>query len=690
MHMENFPKQPQFDAEEDDAELPWFAEHKKLQLAGQLHAPAVGAEEPSDEKLDITLDEETPLDQAAAQDKDKVTPEAQAAQSPVKQEKREVAPKGPSWKLVNEKQPVNTEEESTMATRQRWLQEAFDDKAGGFKENLLAFAERSLDLPKGEDSFVGKRFGSFSDDASAREMLADFAARDVSVGELIGSAKTFKQLQAMKILSLSLLDRHMENGKQKLWDELSESDKREIRLAELIDLQIGQRQMEMMMRVKKMDPELAQRRYEVYKQRYETYKLYCQNPDIPNSMKEKFEQFATRFETEYAVEKIAPKPKAETHPQSAVTTEPQGVQPASAGQEGSAMAINAILGQVDIDKMKKMKRQDVLQLKYTFERVGQMLRDADPEGVGAEFREIAESGPGDMLEYNEGVLDRLKNEYHCEGDEQAEGDRRRFIDSMSLQMSHAMYLNSNPSVWNRLFRGTVDGIRTRWQVLGAGMFWPFGATSGAERMARARQEAAKSWGALAQAENYTARGSAMAHAVELSLVNANELLDSGHEAQPEEDVYGSKLNAAYQAQLRENEPSSPAPDDVWPDANAWGKQYEDAQFNKTNEAVAAVFKKDLEKEKVDEAAPVLPTPPSSSEAAPVPEVKLFDKLKQWQEIHPNLNYADWRAREPNMHRDIAGEIKNTGGASRVFNPERYFQAVRDAIEAEKKAASGNL
>lgn len=555
MSREDWPRPPSFepdDSNETDHNMTWFhpyqeqqaskraVEKKMLVLPGDIAVEEPAYDTEQDEPgLAIGLDPAESI-----HERQTITLETDETKPGVPETDASSESKGPmSWKLAQERA---AETDPVVLERKQWLENAWHDKGrsgepasvkGKLKQEIAVQLE--MNARRGNTGgLIDKRFGRMEDAVKAKAVLEQYSENPVSLQELLAQAKTMEDLRTLKIFSAAFLEAHARSNAPKTWAEVSESQKQFTRLGEIVGLEAERRMIEMTMdRGRQMKPDVAQRAYERYSQ-------YCLNPDIPNDVKEKFTKMAERLEREYTVRKGVPKS------QRVATPEAQAGQAVPVGQSFEGVKVKEMLTQVRIDNLRKMKPEAVRQLLYGLAKDKQKILDADPNGVGAEFQEIAESQPGDMVEYNPGVIANLKVADPC-ADPKAEARRLRFIDSMDLQMSHAAFLNSNPSTWDRLFRGTVDGVRTRWQVLGVGMFWPFGKKSGAEKMAQAREDVANSWGVLAQSETYDARDSAMAHAIELSMVNANELLRHGYEVQTEEDVYGSKLNDAYQASLKQ-------------------------------------------------------------------------------------------------------------------------------------------
>lgn len=558
------------------------------------------------------------------------------------------------WHTGMEPQPETKEAKTEVEERQKWLMAAFSadkDAPGGnaiaAKSGIAGIIQRSHEK---------RRQAGYQPSEASEKLIAKYALSNVSLRDLFQQANKPEDLQVLKSIGADLLSSYVSSDGQKPWEKCSPQEKKFIRLGELIAFEAERRMLEKKMVQAPLDPGLARKRYEQYFD-------YSKNPDIPRLFRERLwgtmDQLKERFTPAKSVEKIQPKKSEIRKAPKKVSTAAVEKRPASVPNSEVLKGIDTSLtGRANLEQLSQMNPDKTQELVHEMERVQEVLFGRDPD-VRDEFLELRGDGPA--ATYNPDAIGRLRTEYRVKGDKQAEGDRQRFIDSLWLQMDHAAFKNSNPSLWSRFFRGTVDGMRTRWQVAGwkALVPWPTTIRSVTDRMGRAREEVAKSWLALANNETYPARASAMAHALELSMANANDALRHGPprfagKGRPDLSAANEAISSYYNQKIAvegglQNVPTLPGTE---PDIS--GKVVGEM---KSRERVAGVKAEDTGDKTV------------------------FNGVKVWRLNKPNGSLSDLQKSNPKLFSLLVSESQLRGQSI-----ESVWGLVGESIESDNRGA----
>jgi len=210
-------------------------------------------------------------------------------------------PEKSRWAPYLEQISGNQESDKEIITRRKWLEDIFVAKGSDRKdpfirqkdaivnviENRLLKSKESnrtrLDTRREEKGFL-----------QALDIYHQLKDDKVSLKEAIDGAKSIEQIRGLKLISLALLDPHMTSEK-KPWSALAESQKRMIRLGEVIGLEAERKHIELSLGGKRMKEDVAQRALN-------RYAGYCASADLPPTFYRRFKSTADKIRVEYGLE----------------------------------------------------------------------------------------------------------------------------------------------------------------------------------------------------------------------------------------------------------------------------------------------------------------------------------------------------------------------------------------------------
>jgi hypothetical protein len=204
------------------------------------------------------------------------------------------------WKPVIEHAPEGSVERKQLQERKKWLGAAFtahgDDPEMNVSREMIGNAMKRQwgeAFMRGATPLIDQRFANDQDMKRAIAAMDDFTKGNRSLRDVLDSAKTFKELKSLKLMSLALLDSHLSPDKKNAWNELSETQKRLTRLGEMIGLEIERRQIDLTMQGgRKMDQGVVERAYVRYRQ-------YASGDDVPGMFVQRFNATAESLAQRY-------------------------------------------------------------------------------------------------------------------------------------------------------------------------------------------------------------------------------------------------------------------------------------------------------------------------------------------------------------------------------------------------------
>lgn len=417
----------------------------------------------------------------------------------------------PLWKVTAERGAKDSADKEQIERRKQWLGAAF--AAGGdmadlgvSKKGLVRMMRENLSKPimPGAKTMLDRRLQNDKTVQLARQFLDRFDQENVSLRDLLQQAKSFQELSALKVFSAAWLEPYMTSTGRKPWSSMNEQQKRLSRLGELLGLEIERRQIELS--GDKMEMDVAERARD-------RYAGVLKSEDVPDVFARRFEQTVENLEGRYDLEPMRPSTKAgeggmstETHPEAAAE--------AAQRHDFFTRAVDMVLQTTNATTLENASDENIDTTINSLQK-GKEFIFANDADLREEFQDMHDG----VIDYDPAVIDQLKQSYRSPS-ETNEVYRQRFLDSMSSQMSHVSYQNSEPGLWSKAIRGWVDTVDTRWQLFGwRGVFRP---TWAREKMKKIRRDVVSSWVAVAQAPSLPYKNSALAHIIELGLVNVRE------------------------------------------------------------------------------------------------------------------------------------------------------------------------
>lgn len=546
------------------------------------------------------------------------------------------------WKPVIERSDGTTEKEKELSERRQYLDAAFsaykdspDLKVS--KDAIAAYIKKEIgsDLQGKDPNLVKHRFSKDEDFAHGVKAMRYFMHGDKSLRDVLDSAKSFKELKALKLMSLALLDSKLSPEGQKPWNEMSETQKRMTRLGELIGLEVERRQIELALQNgQKMEQGVVERAYIRYQQ-------YAAGEDIPGMFQQRFTATAESLAGRYSLDTEALKPP-EVKPVSPAQEVPDAapVETAAASPDAwqtlDVAAGKAVQPEVSLWQL----RQSGLMLESGKRQLGEQ----DPT-----VRELEQSIHEERFEYQPEFLEQLSSQGRS-SDLKSEALRQNFINSLAEQMRYCQFNNNKPTWLDKAVRGIADGMSARWQVFGLrGLLRPW--KTGQELQA-VRADVLRSFQQLAQSSSIDKNFLAY-HMAELGLANVNYATPRSEKGLQEAD---EALNQYYEQQVAAaGQAASVQPPDNQTAADAAIAGYYSNPLPPL-EAPAEPLKEEKQEKEIDEA-----------------EVKLFNSIAAWQADNTGKDFVDWKLEKKKSFKMLQEVAKDRG----IKNPELIWRKIKE-------------
>ncbi len=543
----------------------------------------------------------------------------------------------PHWRSFVEPSPKNGAERALLAERKQYLTNVFGvTRNKNFKESFSRVVWNNLGQLMAEPGRVNerlqKRIGEETLQKKIEHFLRAYNAQDISLADLVDSAKSFDDIRALKLMSLAFLPVKGENN-QATWAALPEQRRRQARVGELIGLEAERKQIELQMartsRDTPLDKNLIQRACE-------RYMKYSQSPDIPDAFRQRFASTAERWAKANNV--LLPERKK---PVSQFRTGSEVTLPSRAEQQiGQSKERVAAIGEA---YKKAQPTFDMEQLKI----LKQELMETSPL-----VREMEQNIYEERFQYPDSFLQALKDRPPMSAQPENEVYRKNFIDSMYLQIRHSQFINSNPPWFYRVARGVIEKFDARIQVVG---FWnaAFRWKWTREKMQQAREDT------ISSLQNIAGVGfdpdMAAYHAAEFAMANLNERKSTGEWAEGAEEISTATEESPRSAQEQSR---------VRVDENSEG-------YKNADEALRQYYNQQL-------ATPNSPAPLAVSSSEGVRE-DLFDRIRSWREAHQDVeNLKDFQVQAPSLWFEMESVAKRL-----KMTPAAYWARVRGEVNKRR-------
>ena len=220
------------------------------------------------------------------------------------------APATAKWKLGVERATSSHEHNNILQKRKKWLEDLFatsdpERNANVYqaRQNIELVVERNFrKLELGDPKTVLDHKIDIPEMRDRAHRILDSSKVEIaptnrSLLKVIDEPRDAKDVKALRLIGLALLEQGYENGKQKHFQDLSEKQKRWVRLGEIIGLEAERKILERkMVRPGALTLEQAQAAYKRYEQ-------YARNADIPVVFQERFAGMARWLSESFSIEK---------------------------------------------------------------------------------------------------------------------------------------------------------------------------------------------------------------------------------------------------------------------------------------------------------------------------------------------------------------------------------------------------